>query len=225
MGLFCFLQIREGKYIFLYGGDDLEWIRKFTNAARTMATAANIPLEMVYVGKSTKREQVERNMNSIIAEKLSHAWANHAMVWFFWTRLESMLFSKIQLGRADDNDPMIQEIKKLLSYDRDGGWAVLSRGSQIVVNGHGTIILPTLLEYDIWKENIPVKGFELSFTEHHQKLHAIAHPCCRFEFSSHFGRIPHSMKCPECLRVMEKFTTFSCCHDDHAPGTGSRSLF
>ncbi|XP_031264988.1 protein SIEVE ELEMENT OCCLUSION B [Pistacia vera] len=217
--------IREGKYIFLYGGDDLEWIRKFTNAARTVATAARIPLEMVYVGKSTKREQVRRIMASIQIEKLSQAWPDLTMVWFFWTRLESMLFSKIQLGRADDQDPMMQEIKKLLSYDRDGGWAVLSKGSQVVVNGHGTTIVPALLEYDIWKENVPVKGFDVSFKEHHQKLHGIAHPCCRFEFSSHFGRTPHSMTCPECLRVMEKFTTFCCCHDDHVPGIGSSSLY
>ncbi|KAJ0113606.1 hypothetical protein Patl1_02887 [Pistacia atlantica] len=217
--------IREGKYIFLYGGDDLEWIRKFTNAARTVATAARIPLEMVYVGKSTKREQVRRIMASIQIEKLSQAWPDLTMVWFFWTRLESMLFSKIQLGRADDHDPMMQEIKKLLSYDRDGGWAVLSKGSQVVVNGHGTTIVPALLEYDIWKENVPVKGFDVSFKEHHQKLHGIAHPCCRFEFSSHFGRTPQSMTCPECLRVMEKFTTFCCCHDDHVPGIGSSSLY
>ncbi|KAJ0051633.1 hypothetical protein Pint_02861 [Pistacia integerrima] len=217
--------IREGKYIFLYGGDDLEWIRKFTNAARTVATAARIPLEMVYVGKSTKREQVRRIMASIQIEKLSQAWPDLTMVWFFWTRLESMLFSKIQLGRADDHDPMMQEIKKLLSYDRDGGWAVLSKGSQVVVNGHGTTIVPALLEYDIWKENVPIKGFDVSFKEHHQKLHGIAHPCCRFEFSSHFGRTPQSMTCPECLRLMEKFTTFCCCHDDHVPGIGSSSLY
>ncbi|XP_044465651.1 protein SIEVE ELEMENT OCCLUSION B isoform X2 [Mangifera indica] len=216
--------IREGKYIFLYGGDDLEWIRKFTKAARSVATAASIPLEMVYVGKSTKREQVRRITASIQVEKLSHFWQDHTMVWFFWTRLESMLFSKIQLGKADSLDPMMQEIKKLLSYDRDGGWAVLSKGSQVIVNGHGTIILPTLLEYDIWKEHIPVKGFDVSFKEHHQKLHGVGHPCCRFEFSSHFGRTPHSMTCPECQRVMEKFTTFGCCHDDQVPGSFSSSL-
>ncbi|KAI3682986.1 hypothetical protein L1987_83421 [Smallanthus sonchifolius] len=37
--------IWEDKYIFLYGGDDIEWIRKFTSNARAMATAARIPLE------------------------------------------------------------------------------------------------------------------------------------------------------------------------------------
>ena len=102
-----FYQIREGKYIFVYGGDDIEWIRRFTTAARSVAQAALIPLEMVYVGKSNKKEQVRRVINTITQENLSYTWQD-LMVWFFWTRLKSMLFSKIQLGKADDNDPMMQ---------------------------------------------------------------------------------------------------------------------
>ncbi|KAF5961593.1 hypothetical protein HYC85_002802 [Camellia sinensis] len=129
----------------------------------------------------------------------------------------SMLFSKMQLGRVDDYDPMLQEIKKLLSYDKSEGWAVLCRGSEVVVNGHGTTVLPTLVEYDdIWKINVPTNGFDKSFKDHHDKLHGITHPCCRFEFPSVAGRIPESMKCPECVRVMEKHITFICCHDESA---------
>ncbi|KDP46373.1 hypothetical protein JCGZ_10213 [Jatropha curcas] len=206
--------IKEGKYIFLYGGDDVEWIRKFTNTARAVAQAARISLEMVYVGKSCKRDKVQRIISTITVEKLSYVWQDLTMIWFFWTRLQSMLYSKIQLGKIDEHDPMMQEIKKLLSYDKEGGWAVLSRGSNIVVNGHSTTVLPTLLEYDIWKENVSLKGFDLSFKEHHDKLHGIAHPCCRFEFPSTTGRIPERLKCPECNRNMEKHITFLCCHEE-----------
>jgi hypothetical protein len=152
-------------------------------------------------------------MGTINVEKLSYAWQDLTMIWFFWTRLESMLFSKIQLGKVDDHDPMMQAIKKLLSYDREGGWAVLSKGSSVVVNGHGTTVLPTLVEYDLWKEQVPVKGFDLAFQEHHENLHDIVHPCSRFEFPMTAGRIPETLKCPECNRSMEKFTTFLCCHD------------
>ncbi|KAJ9152817.1 hypothetical protein P3X46_026336 [Hevea brasiliensis] len=206
--------IKEGKYIFLYGGDDIEWVRKFTNAARAVALAARIPLEMVYVGKSSKRDKVQRVIATITVEKLSYVWQDLTMIWFFWTRLESMLFSKIQLGKIDEYDPMMQEIKKLLSYDKEGGWAVLSKGPDVVVNGHSTTVLPTILEYDVWKEHIPVKGFDLSFKEHHDKLHGVAHPCCRFEFPSTAGRIPERLKCPECQRSMEKYITFLCCHEE-----------
>ncbi|KAJ6424002.1 hypothetical protein OIU84_024888 [Salix udensis] len=147
--------IKEGKYIFLYGGDDIEWVKKFTNSARAVAKEARVPLEMVYVGKSSKREKIRRLMATITAEKLSYIWEDLTMIWFFWTRIESMLYSKIQLGKLDDHDPMMQEIKKLLSYNREGGWAVLSKGSNVVVNGHSSTVLPTLVEYDLWKDQVP----------------------------------------------------------------------
>ncbi|KAJ9683316.1 hypothetical protein PVL29_019065 [Vitis rotundifolia] len=207
--------IKEGKFIYLYGGTDMEWIRKFTTTAKAVASAARIPLEMVYVGKSTKREQVRRCIASITAEKLSHCWQDLTMVWFFWTRLESMLFSKIQLGQADDQDPMMHEIKKLLSYDKEGGWAVLSKGSFTFVNGHGTTILPTLLAYEEWQEHVVTKGFDIACMDYHNKVHSDSRPCCRFEFLSTSGRIPDKMKCPECMLNMEKYITFLCCHDDH----------
>ena len=203
----------------MYGGDDVEWVRRFAAAARTVASASGISLEMVYVGKSSKRELVKKVTATINVEKLSYAWQDQAMVWFFWTRLESMLFSKIQLGRADDQDPMMQQIKKLLSYDREGGWAVLSKGSNILVNGHSTTVLPALGGYDEWKVNVPEKGFNLAFKEYHDKLHDVAHPCCRFEFPI-TTRLPESMGCPECRRNMEKYTTFLCCHDEQGiPGS------
>ncbi|GMP29481.1 hypothetical protein CsSME_00004566 [Camellia sinensis var. sinensis] len=202
--IFLYLNNHYGKYIILYGGDDLEWIRRFTTRATAVARDARIPLEMVYVGKSSKRELVRRVIQTVNNDKMGIAW-QEPMIWFFWTRLESMLFSKMQLGR------------KLLSYDKSGGWAVLCRGSEVVVNGHGTTVLPTLVEYeDIWKINVPTNGFDKSFKDHHDKLHGITHPCCRFEFPSVAGRIPESMKCPECLRVMDKHITFICCHDESA---------
>ncbi|MFS7956341.1 putative sieve element occlusion [Helianthus anomalus] len=192
--------VSEGKYIFLYGGDDIEWIRKFTNNARAMATAARIPLEMAAIA-------------TINVEKLSYCWQDTSLIWYFWTRLESMLFSKIQLKRADDQDPIMLQIKKLLSYDKDGSWALLCRGSQILTSGHGSTMLQTPIDFDLWKEHIPSRGFDLSFKDYHDKLHVAANNCCRFEFPIAAGRIPEGMRCPECHRLMEKYIAFLCCHD------------
>ncbi|KAJ9683321.1 hypothetical protein PVL29_019067 [Vitis rotundifolia] len=208
--------IKEGKYIYLYGGTDMEWIRKFTTTARTVASTARIPLEMVYVGKSNKREQVRKCTTAITLEKLSYCWQDLAMVWFFWIRLESMMFSKIQLGSTVDVDPMLREIKKLLSYDKEGGWAVLSKGSFVFVNGHSSTVLPTFTQYNAWKDDVPPKGFDRACMDFHSKLHGDSQPCCRFEFPSEFGRIPENIKCPECLRIMEKYITFGCCHEENA---------
>nr|XP_043635173.1 protein SIEVE ELEMENT OCCLUSION B-like [Erigeron canadensis] len=205
--------IKDDKYIFLYGGDDIEWIRKFTRNARAMASAARIPLEMAYVGRSKKRESVRRAIAAINVEKLSYCWQETTLIWFFWTRIESMLFSKIQLKRADDQDLIMLQIKKLLSYDKDGSWALLCKGSQILTNGHGSTMLQTPTDFDLWKEHIPNRGFDMSFTDYHDKLHSAANNCCRFEFPITAGRIPEDMRCPECHRLMEKHIAFTCCHD------------
>ncbi|KAI7741937.1 hypothetical protein M8C21_024316 [Ambrosia artemisiifolia] len=205
--------VRDQKYIFLYGGDDIEWIRKFTNNAKAMASAARIPLEMAYVGKSKKRENVRRAIATINVEKLSYFWEDTSVIWYFWTRLESMLYSKIQLKRADDQDIIMIQIKKLLSYDKDGSWALLCKGSNILTNGHGSTMLQTPADFDLWKEHIPSRGFDLSFKDYHDKLHVAANNCCRFEFPIGAGRIPEGMRCPECHRLMEKHIAFLCCHD------------
>ncbi|XP_030953728.1 protein SIEVE ELEMENT OCCLUSION B-like [Quercus lobata] len=206
--------IKERKYIFVYGGDDMEWIRKFTKEAKAVAATARIPLEMVYVGKATKKEQVKRVIANIVQEKLSYCWQDPAMIWFFWMRLESMLFSKFQLGKDEEHDLMMQQIKRVLSFDREGTWAVLSRGSSVLVNEHGNILWSALFEHDQWKENVPLQGFDAAFQTYVATLRGNSHPCCRFEFSHNAGKNPESMKCPECHHYMEKYTTFLCCHDE-----------
>ncbi|KAK1404416.1 hypothetical protein POM88_004021 [Heracleum sosnowskyi] len=209
--------VNEGKYIILYGGEDINWIRRFTNTARAVAQDAGVQLEMAYVGKSTKRELVRKAMATITVEKLSYCWQDPTMIWFFWARLESMLFSKIQVKKTDDQlDPLMKEIKKLLSYDKSGSWALLCKGSDIVASGHAQTVLSAFVEYDSWKEYVLVKGFDVAFKEYHDKLHVSNMPCCRFEFLTTAGRIPDAMTCPECLGHMEKYSTFLCCHDVNA---------
>ncbi|KAI7995070.1 Protein SIEVE ELEMENT OCCLUSION B [Camellia lanceoleosa] len=114
-------------------------------------------------------------------------------------------------------DPTILNwIKKLLGYDKSGeGWAVLCKGPDVLINGHGTTVLTTLLEYEgTWKEKVDIQGFQISLKDHHDMLHRIEQRCCRFEVMSTATMFPETMKCPDCLRTMKKHITFACCHDD-----------
>ncbi|KAI4348235.1 hypothetical protein L6164_008982 [Bauhinia variegata] len=209
--------IKEGKYIFLYGGVDVEWVRKFVKEARRVGVAAGIPLEMVYVGKSNNWDKAGQVLDYIVQEKLpTHCWQDKTTNWFFWTRLESMLFSKIQLQRADDHDVLMQKIKKFLSFDNHPHeWFLLANGSNIVVNGEADMGLRTLIEYDTeWKEQADKRGYGPAFEQHYKKLHAEANPYCRFEYSPAEGKIPDKRKCPECQRQMRILTTFQCSHDE-----------
>ncbi|KAJ0075372.1 hypothetical protein Patl1_33339 [Pistacia atlantica] len=123
--------IEEEKYICLYGGDDIEWIRKFTATAKTVAQTAGIPLEILYVGKSNPEEKIQENISSILVEKLSSTLVESYLVWFFWKRIESMWNSKMQLSRELENDPTMHEILTMLSFDSsDEGWAMFCRGRE-----------------------------------------------------------------------------------------------
>lgn len=194
-------QIKEEKYIFFYGGKDKEWIQQFTKSANALANDpvikdARVSIELLCVGQSNKGED------------------DHSILGHFWNRIDSFFFSKTQ--RKSEPDPVTHEIQKLLSYKNESGWAVLSKGSRVVVSGHGTSFLKVLEEFEKWKEYVRQTGFEVCFKEYHDKLLHTTRRCCRVDIPITTGKIPEHMKCPECPRVMEAYISFKCCHIDGA---------
>ncbi|XP_028081938.1 protein SIEVE ELEMENT OCCLUSION B-like [Camellia sinensis] len=146
--------IVDDKYICLYGGDDLEWIRRFTKTSQAVAATAHIQLEILYVGKSKARETVQKISNTILLEKLSHVLSDPTLVWFFWVRLESMWHSKRQLSTSVENDPIMQEIMTILSFDgNDQSWAVISRGTAEMAEAKGDTMLQSLVKFEEWKDH------------------------------------------------------------------------
>jgi hypothetical protein len=194
-------QIKDQKYIFFYGGKDNEWIQQFTKRATALANdatikEARISIELVSVGKGSKGED------------------HLGILGKFWNGIESLFISKTQ--RKTDADSVTLEIQKLLSYKNESGWAVLSKGSNVVLSGHGTTILKVVEEFDKWKEFVREKGFEFTFKEYHNRVLHTAHICCRIDIPNTSGRIPENMKCPDCPRIMETYISFKCCHIDGA---------
>ncbi|KAK6930924.1 Sieve element occlusion, N-terminal [Dillenia turbinata] len=205
--------INEGKYICLYGGEDLDWIRKFTTNLDIVARAANIKTEMLYVGKSNPRERVRKNNASIVVEKLSHVLPDLTLIWFFWVRLESMWHSKVQHGKTVENDPIMQEIVTMLSFDgSDQGWAVISRGSAEMTKGKGETMLKSLIDFELWRGDVLQKGFVHALNDYIHGLHT-PHHCNRLILPGTTGSIPERVVCAECGRPMEKFIMYRCCTD------------
>lgn len=191
----------------------MDWIRKFTTAARSAANAARIPLEMLYVGKSNPRDKVRRNIETIERENLSHILPDLTLIWFFWVRLESMWHSKVKQGKTVEKDPIMQEIMAMLSFDgSDQGWAVFSRGSGDMVKAKGELALTSMREYDLWREKKEQKGFIQALRERLQELHT-PHHCTRLILPGTAGTIPEKVICAECGRAMEKFIMYRCCTD------------
>ncbi|KAJ0075851.1 hypothetical protein Patl1_33318 [Pistacia atlantica] len=163
--------IQEENYICLYGGENMDWIREFTAIAHKVAEAASIPLQILYVGKSNSdEEQVCENIDTITVEKLSHSLQEYQQVWFFWQRLESMWHSKTQLGCTVENDPILQEINSLLSFDKNHeGWAVFCRGTAMA-KAKGETILQCLKDFDSWKTHMEDKDFVTALNHHLNQL-------------------------------------------------------
>ena len=62
----------------------------------------------------------------------------------FWGGIESLFVTKVHKAV----DAVTQEVQKMLSYKNETGWAVLCKGSSVVMSGHGTTILKTLAEFE-----------------------------------------------------------------------------
>ncbi|TXG54755.1 hypothetical protein EZV62_020011 [Acer yangbiense] len=206
--------MNEGRYICLYGGEDMDWIRKFTTTANAVAQAAGISLGMVYVGKSNPKERVRRNNATITEENLSHCWQDLTSIWYFWVRIASMWHSKNQLGKTVENDHVMNEIMTMLSFDgSEGGWAVLARGNSELVRAKGGLFLTCLQDYEKhWREPARQKGVIPALQDHLNQLHT-PHHCNRFVLPGTAGSIPENVVCSECGKSMQRYIMYQCCDE------------
>lgn len=205
--------IKQDKFICLYGGEDIGWIRSFTTAARDVAKAAEISLEMVYVGMNSSKERVRKINSQITEENLSHCWTDPTYVWNFWTRVESMLYSKTQGGKTSQDDKIKQEVITVLTFDGSGqGWALISRASAEMARAKGDTMFKSLTEFQIWEEDAKDKGFVPALNEYLERLYT-PHHCNRLILPGIAGGIPEQVVCSECGRPMEKFFMYRCCTD------------
>ncbi|PON42304.1 Sieve element occlusion [Parasponia andersonii] len=208
--------IQEQRHICLYGGEDLDWIRKFTRTAKEVARESGLNLELLYVGKSKPHEKATRNIiDTIIKENLSRT-LDWNLIWYFWVRLESMWYSKGQLTPAENikNDRVMLGIIAMLSYGSSSqGWAAISRGYGEMVKGSGEHIYKGLSEHGRWKPREDEIGFVPALDEYLTKIHHDAPHHCTSLILPATGAMPDTVACSECGRLMERYTMFRCCLD------------
>lgn len=205
-------QLQEGKHICLYGGEDIEWIRRFTRIAKDVAREAGITLELLYVGRRTAKERTIKGIiEKIQAENLSRT-LDWNLIWYFWLRLESMWQSKGQFTSSENvkNDPIMPGIIALLSYDQ---WALFSRGVTEMAKANGDHMFKSLTEHGRWKAREVEIGFVPALDEYLRQIHIDAPHHCTSLLLPATGAMPESVSCSECGRLMERYTMFRCCLD------------
>ncbi|CAM8985105.1 unnamed protein product [Rhodiola kirilowii] len=236
--------IPEGKYIFLYSGDDIEWVRKFTTTAKRVSQKFNNPVELLYVGKPSKgvhQRTTKKIKDTLTNEGLGHV-LDETMTGYFWSRLRSMLISKMShQNREESEDRMTRQLKWLLGYETKRSWALLGIGDEVLTHGPGSTILQALMEYDTknvgeYEGNLlPAIGNEVGmrgprsklvgffgyeFEKLHEKVVSSGRVCCQVEFPVLSSGMPETMRCPQpnCkTEMMDKSIVFECCHHKPLP--------
>ncbi|KAB2088594.1 hypothetical protein ES319_A03G009100v1 [Gossypium barbadense] len=202
--------VSQEKVVCFYGGVKMEWIESFTTAAKGVAKALDIGLEMVYVGKQNARERAKKVTGLIIEKQLSHAW-QYDNVWCFWNLLENMLNSKVHQRKTNATDGIMQEVATMLGYDDSKNeWAVFFTGSGEMVSANGEKVLSCMKSFDQWGKLSKHMGFIPALRKHLEGIME-DHHCTRLLLPGNGGRIPERVQCAECGRAMEMYFLYRCC--------------
>ncbi|XP_074274876.1 protein SIEVE ELEMENT OCCLUSION B-like isoform X2 [Silene latifolia] len=159
--------IRDGSYILMYGGDDIDWIRNFIKQSQSVSCNLFVHVEMVYVGNSHDKDHGCKVEDVIMTEKLSHCLPESSRA-YFWLRINSMIASKENKKMNDPidtlfqggfqplvikkkkktSDKLLQEILRLIGHEE---WALLAKGSTIIGQGLGQIAMTALEDIEKWR--------------------------------------------------------------------------
>ncbi|XP_074274880.1 protein SIEVE ELEMENT OCCLUSION B-like isoform X2 [Silene latifolia] len=140
--------IRDGSYILMYGGDDIDWIRNFIKQSQSVSCNLFVHVEMVYVGNSHNKDRGCKVEDVIMTEKLSHCLPESSRA-YFWLRINSMVASKKRFGGINyHRDKLSQEILRFISHKE---WALLAKGSTIIGQGPGRIAMTALEDIEKWR--------------------------------------------------------------------------
>ncbi|KAA3464524.1 protein SIEVE ELEMENT OCCLUSION B-like [Gossypium australe] len=195
----------EATLVCLFGGGDISWNQEFIQKVNNAALSAGVILKLVYLGvgknkgKGLTRNQLGRDILVIQSESQ----------WQFWSRLESILYAKIRLGKKDE---VMQEALKVVGYGGNGEeWAMFSMGQGAMVTTSGKTALTIMEHYQQMERSGMIGVRFLEGIKNYKKLITRdVHSCIDLHLPA-MGQIPGIMICPECSKVMDVFYTYRCC--------------
>ncbi|XP_019149979.1 PREDICTED: protein SIEVE ELEMENT OCCLUSION B-like [Ipomoea nil] len=213
--------IDDEEYIFLCGGNNNKQVQELILKIQEICSKIQMNWRIVYIGRSGKTffdEDVIRMCDSTVTSE--------QRIKEFWTRLQSMASSRIQyllkMGLDEGSDEIMQGVKKLLVYEAEGStvgvWALLSKEKGIIACDMGDKMLGVMNEYEKWKDNAQINGFDRAFKDCYEMMLSSSsptsyqHPYCFLNYPSNLEKIPNTQSCPQCNHNMHKLVTFSCCH-------------
>ncbi|XP_056176845.1 protein SIEVE ELEMENT OCCLUSION B-like [Syzygium oleosum] len=134
----------------------------------------------------------------------------------FLFRLENCISWMMQANKEMPNSLMPGLPELYSSYKKQSGFAIVARGSSVIVNTSVTDLLKVLSKHELINNVTNTQDFETHFVACHNKV-APPSQCLEFSIPNMVGDMPEYTKCPkaDCTLNMETVTTFKCCHGKH----------
>ncbi|XP_031091832.1 protein SIEVE ELEMENT OCCLUSION B-like isoform X1 [Ipomoea triloba] len=183
----------EKNYICMYGGKDIEWIKRFEARVGAIANDLSIPPD---------------NMKMLNLDSLSVAWIT-------WARIEAIFVSRSKQVNEQSDDPIKEGALTMCSFHWSRrGWAIISEcSSNSMAKALGNVMLNCLnkCKPEEWKKNGLVKSLNACISKSCETLH----------FLPTFPEIPKMRVCSQsiCGRPMRKSVTFHCLGDKKTQST------
>ncbi|KAH1191745.1 Protein SIEVE ELEMENT OCCLUSION B [Glycine max] len=139
------LQVKENRYIFIYGGANNTWVQNFTHELSKIKMNENIQRADIII-ENYELGKGKGELNNSVPS--------------FW----------IGVSHQEAVDCEIQKIVKcLFCLKRDPqGWAILSKGHNIKHLCHGQAVYQIVAEFQNWKERVfDREGFDIAFKEYY----------------------------------------------------------
>lgn len=204
-------QVHEGRYLCIYGSQNLDWIREFNSRMKEI-TDSGLQVEMVYVGKRKPTEHDRNILATIDLEKLSGS-LSLTKTHLFWLRLETMRRSALRLGKMANTDYILEEVAALLNMDEenDQGWAVMGSGSSLeIVRLKGERVMDCLILFSKWGPSVGKLGLLGAIRSVFEPPVPAGHRCQSHIMPFSEGLMEHTMVCNECKRPLEKYVLYKC---------------
>ncbi|XP_023000470.1 protein SIEVE ELEMENT OCCLUSION B-like [Cucurbita maxima] len=187
--------INKERTMIFYGGHTQGWIKRFEDTAEAikrdpMLREEGITFELVPLGLNQKGEPDPTIMSR------------------FWTAQRSFFILKHQLQGSTETE----DISRLISYENEKGWAIITKGQTVVMVGGGDLIIKALEEFQTWKKNLRRVGFSGSFKDYFDELTSKSLECTHVNIVGYSGWIPLTVMCPVCRQYMGSGIRFTCCH-------------
>ncbi|MED6143718.1 hypothetical protein PIB30_008666 [Stylosanthes scabra] len=197
---------QENGYVFFYGGTDTTWTQKFGNLVDTIKKDSMIKQTGTYI------------------EHFNLANVDITTQIKFWFNITNSFLSKTQ--KVDFNlDSTLKDIQTLLSMRTEKGWALVSKGQNVLLIGYNEVMMSVVEGFENWRTNVTGSiSLDIALKDYYDRVSkSVSRHCVHFQLENIRSGVPAAFECPDprCGMKMEiECVKYKCCHgvhyDEHA---------